>query len=147
MSKKVWIDMSAEGKRDQEPARWWKTATVEFFKFKIGKLSDGELIELRDEIRGSLAVIQGQLESRGKTDFGWWKKASAAKGYMAEKQHLIKQELRGRQKGIDAKHGARLEIHEARKARKNECLKAVRESVAADDLPSAILKLVEYLEI
>lgn len=133
-------------RRDREPPQWWQEATVNFFRFKIARMSRDDLGDLRAEIKGAIALVQSQLEARGKNNLGWWRKASAAKGFMAEKQHLLTQDLRRRQIELDGDKEARQHAHVQRQQERTDLLKSVRELAEAGDVQAALLKLVEWLE-
>jgi hypothetical protein len=73
--------------KDPPVARaWWQGAALSDFRERVATLSLGETNVLLTEISAALAVTQAQLETRGRTDEEWWRRARGAIGYLSEKR-------------------------------------------------------------
>lgn len=135
-----------EPPRDQQEPRWWQTINTGAFLIKVRSMQRDEIESLSTEISGALAVIQSQLESRGKTNPGWWSSARAAMGFMIEKQHLVRGELQRlnrltRAARVDDKKG-----DERRKISmiREKHLLEIRE-LAQTDTTATIVALVDWM--
>lgn len=129
--------------RDTEGRRWWQAASLADFTVKIVQMSDDDLMAMSEEIRGSLSMMQSQLESRGKTNLGWWRRTRAAMGFVAEKKHVLRGELRNRQRHrqtiLDKKSAAK-------RLRRQRELAAIRGHIEDGELTTALMALVDLLD-
>jgi hypothetical protein len=66
------------------------------FRKKIEQSPTNDLERLSGEIKGSLAAIQGQLEGRNDGDEEWRQRASMARGFIAERQAILRSEIHSR---------------------------------------------------
>lgn len=137
-----------EPRRDQQEPRWWQTMNTGAFMLKLRTMTREEVENLSAEIRGAIAVIQSQLESRGRSNLLWWKSARSALGFMHEKQGLVRSELtrlnkvsrESRVAGQDHDGQLRRRISKIREQR----LLEIRDMVASDPT-AALTALLDWL--
>jgi len=111
-------------------------------------MRDSELWALNAEVKGSAALIQSQLEARGRSDEDWWRKAKSALGFIAEKRGILKSEVTKRkahQPPPDlSKRREREKVQASRKEERRKRLMAIRHRAEEGDPAGAIVDLIDY---
>ena len=110
---------------------WWQLASVDAFKDTISNMTRADMQALYAEIKGVSTVIQAQLEARGKSDYRWWQKAMAAKGFIAAKKTILNVAVQERE---------RLRIVD-----RKEILIELRESAETGDLRQVVIDLLDVM--
>ena len=139
-------------KDDDTPDRkWWERCDYPYFEIQVQGWSVAKLIALKSEITTTITLVITQIETRGKEDFEWWKKARAARGFMQQKQSLLKQligagNLKAReQKQLRKKE--RIEKHDGYMTERGSLLQRARIQVNQGDLRGALLSVLDMLEL
>lgn len=113
---------------------WWQAMSTEAFHAKVAEMSLAELDDLVAEIRGTVTVIQAQLETYGDSDVVWHRKAKHAFGAAIEKRKLALKQLKQKRR---ISGSLKNQIRTAR-------LDAIR-ALADTDLRAAVVGLVDFL--
>ena len=140
--------------RSTQSPRWWQIAAVPVFKAKLADMTTPDLRALGAEIKGVTTLIQSQLESRGKTDIVWWKKARASLGFTSEKRGLVRTEIFTRHSEEQETHREqRLKAHEKRRAEDDskreqriETLSRLRKQAQEGDVQGAFIGLLDFFD-
>ena len=126
--------------RDEHHGRssWWQRhCTAAEFGARIRAMPTTELETLASEIKGSIAILQAQLDTRKPADDpDWHQKAYMARGFIVEKKHLLNVELKKRNVGVGA----------ARRAERVELASRARALLRGGDIAGALDIVLDILD-
>ena len=116
---------------------WWSTLPLEKFKERILAMADDELNMLAAELRGGVAVVSSQVQTRdGTRDADWFRKARRALGHLTAKRQVLRVEL----------HRRNITNRDAKEERKAEIIADARAALAAGGMGDALRLVLDVLE-
>jgi len=128
---------------------WWQTCQPMEFRARVDDMNLVETRTLLAEIKGSLSVLQGQLDAHEEDDRGdpwgdpWRKSALAARWYLKEKLEILKAQIHVSEDVSAAKNAAR---NDGKNQYRLESLRAAKAHLEGGDHQEALAEIIRFME-